>query len=329
MILPIYSSAKYFVGRVTRREPRPLRGTPSRFLQSAIPIAILAVYCGGLVAQRSSNGTDSSSFNNLRQVYASVALAPDEEHYGDLEAEALYRMDSSSSPNEEGIAAQGPPKDTPDTRAQPKPVEDERAPQTKRILGFIPNFRAISTDEKLPPQSVKEKFVTATQDSFDYSSIGIPALLAAYSLGTNATPEFGHGGAGYARYLWHAAVDQTSENYMVEFVVPVLTREDTRYYTLGRGGFTKRAWYAASRVLITRSDAGSEVLNLSEIVGAGGSAGLSTLYYPARERSFGNTGKQWGLDLGIDALADVAKEFWPDINHRLSRSKKSAAVAPQ
>jgi len=212
-------------------------------------------------------------------------------------------------------ALQVPPKGAADAKAPPNAAQSERAPQTKRILGIVPNFRAITTDENLPPQSVKEKFVTASEDSFDYSSIVIPAVLAGYSLSTNATPEFGHGGVGYGRYLWHATVDQTSENYMVEFFVPVATHEDTRYYTLARGGFIKRAAYSLSRTVITRSDSGKEVFNLSEVVGAGASAGLSSLYYPSRERSLGNTGSEWGLDVGVDALADLAKEFWPDINH--------------
>jgi hypothetical protein len=222
--------------------------------------------------------------------------------------------------------------DTPDpqnAKADPQNAKDERAPQTKRILGIIPNFRATSTDEKLPPQSVKDKFVTATEDSFDYSSIFIPALLAGYSLETNATPEFGHGGLGYARYLWHSAVDQTSENYLVEFVVPVVTREDTRYYTLGRGGFMKRAGYALSRAVVTRSDSDKRVFNFSEVVGSGASAGLSSLYYPSRERSLGNTGKEWGLDVGVDAASFVAKEFWPDINHWLFHGAKPSAAAHQ
>ena len=201
--------------------------------------------------------------------------------------------------------------------AQQNPSASDRAPQTRRILGIIPNFRAISTDEKLPPQTAKDKFITASQDSFDYSSIFIPLLIAGYSLETNADPEFGHGGVAFGRYLWHAAVDQTSENYMVEFVVPVVTHEDTRYYTLGRGTFLKRAGYALSRAVVTRSDSGKEVFNISEVVGAGASAGLSSLYYPTRQRSFGNTGEEWGLDVGIDAASFVAKEFWPNINHWL------------
>jgi len=236
--------------------------------------------------------------------------------------------DDPASSDSAGLDAfQVPPKDAQNAKAGPNAAQSDRAPQTKRILGIIPNFRAISTDEKLPPQSVKEKFITASEDSFDYSSIVIPALLAGYSLGTNATPEFGHGGVGYGRYLWHAAVDQTSENYMVEFFVPVATHEDTRYYTMGRGGFMKRAGYSLSRVIITRSDSGREVFNLSEVVGAGASAGLSSLYYPSQERSLGNTGKEWGLDVGIDAAADVVKEFWPDINHWLFHATKPTSPA--
>jgi len=137
-----------------------------------------------------------------------------------------------------------------------------------------------------------------------------------------AYPEFHQGAAGYARYFWHSAVDQTSENYMVEFFVPVLTREDTRFYTLGRGGFLKQTGYALSRAVITRTDSGRETLNLGEVVGAGASAGLSTLYYPSRERSLGNTGTEWGLDVGIDALSFMGREFWPDINRRLFHGKE-------
>jgi len=213
-------------------------------------------------------------------------------------------------------------KSVPDAPAPQNAPDDPRAPQTKRILGIIPNFRAVSTDEKLPAQSAKDKFITATEDSFDYSSIFIPATLAGYSMEENATPEFHQGAAGYARYFWHAAVDQTSENYMVEFVVPAITHEDTRFYTLGKGGFLKRTGYALSRAVITRSDSGAEVFNVSEVVGAGAASGLSSLYYPSRERSFANTGTEWGVDVGIDAASFVFKEFWPDINHSIFHADK-------
>ncbi len=197
-----------------------------------------------------------------------------------------------------------------------------RAPQTKRIFGLIPNFRAVSTDEKLPPQTVKDKFTTTTQESFDYSSIVIPAVISAYSLGLNSDPEFGSGGVGYGRYLWHSVVDQTSENYWVGFILPVLTHEDTRYYTLGRGSNWKRTKYAVTRVLVTRSDSGKEVFNISEVGGAAIAAAVSNAYYPSPERTFGNTAKQIGTNVGVDGIALLFKEFWPDVNQALFHGTK-------
>jgi DNA-binding PucR family transcriptional regulator len=213
-------------------------------------------------------------------------------------------------------AAQQPNAPTPQASST---ATSDQPQQTNRILGIVPNFRAVSTTEKLPPQPVKEKFITATKDSFDYSSIVIPVALAGYNLGTNQTPEFGSGGAGYGRYLWHSALDQTSENYFVEFIVPAITRQDTRFYTLRDGGFWKKTGYAVTRVVITRADGGHETFNTSEVLGSGMASALSNAYYPSRERTFSNTGRQWGLDIGIDALSFVVKEFWPDINHAMHK----------
>ncbi len=198
----------------------------------------------------------------------------------------------------------------------------EEGQQTKRILGIFPNFRAVSANVHLPPQTVKDKFITATHDSFDYSSILIPAAVAGYDQLENNTPEFHQGAAGYGRYFWHSFVDQTSENYFVEFIVPTITHEDTRYYTLGSGGFLKRAGYSLSRAVITRNDEGHDTFNVSEVVGAGAAAGVSTLYYPQAQRSFGNTAGQWGQNIGIDAVTFLAHEFWPDVNHALFHGQK-------
>ncbi len=210
------------------------------------------------------------------------------------------------------------------TTAQPSGPE-HTDPQTKRILGIIPNFRAVSANMHLPPQSVKEKFITASQDSFDYSSIVLPAVLAGFDQARNNTPEFRQGGVGYGRYLWHSVVDQTSENYFVEFIVPAIAHEDTRYYTLGHGGFVKRASYSLSRVVVTRNDAGKDVFNSGEVLGAGMAAALSNAYYPSAERSFSNSAQQWGTSIGIDAFTFVFKEFWPDINHKLFHGSKPMA----
>jgi hypothetical protein len=230
---------------------------------------------------------------------------------------------SSSSNSDAALSIEFP--DAPETAHSPAstsaPASDEGR-QTKRILGIIPNFRSVSANVHLPPQTVEEKFITATHDSFDYSSIFLPAIVAAYSQATNATPEFHQGAAGYGRYFWHTYLDQTSENYFVEFIVPVITHEDTRYYTLGNGGFWKRTGYSLSRAVVTRNDAGHNTFNISEVVGAGAAAGVSNLYYPSGERTFNDTASRWGLNVGIDAATFCFHEFWPDVNHALFHDKK-------
>jgi hypothetical protein len=194
--------------------------------------------------------------------------------------------------------------------------------QTKRILGIVPNFQSVSVNTKLPRETVKEKFMDATDDSFDYSAFIFAGALAGISQVSNSVPEFHQGAAGYARYYWHTFADQTDENYMVEFVFPTVLHQDGRYYTLGHGGFAKRLAYSFSRVLITRTDSGSETINASEILGAGAASGISNLYYPEQERTWTKTGQRWLMNVSLDGATFVLREFWPDINSALSHKKQ-------
>lgn len=98
-------------------------------------------------------------------------------------------------------------------------------------------------------------------------------------------------------------------------------RQDSRYYTLGRGDILKRTGYAFSRVLVTRTDAGNATFNASEIVGAGAASGISDLYYPARERTWTKTGQRWLVNCSLDGATFVFKEFWPDLNNRFFHQK--------
>jgi hypothetical protein len=108
---------------------------------------------------------------------------------------------------------------------------------------------------------------------------------------------------------------------MVQFVFPVITHQDPRYYRLGEGGFWRRTGYALSRAVVTRDDAGNNVFNSSELGGSAASAGLSDLYYPARERTLSRTMGRWGLNFGFDALGYVGREFWPDVERKLLRGR--------
>jgi hypothetical protein len=193
--------------------------------------------------------------------------------------------------------------------------------QTKRILYVVPNFRAVSADEHLPPQSVKEKFKTAMLDSLDYSSFIFVGAQAGVGQATNSYPEFGQGAKGYGRYYWHTLADAINENTWVEFIIPSVLHQDTRYYTLGKGEFGKRVGYAFSRIVITRTDSGHKDFNYSEVLGAGAFSGVANLYYPSGERTITKTYQRWITNLCIDGGVFVFKEVWPDINNAVFHQK--------
>jgi len=203
----------------------------------------------------------------------------------------------------------------------PNNPDDQYGKQPKRILGIIPNYRAVSANTQLPPQSFKNNLWLATQDTFDYSDFIFVGGLAGIAMAGKSQPSFGQGGEGYGRYYWHVFLDGGIENYMTEAIVPAATREDPRYYTLGKGGFVKRAGYAAGRLFITRTNAGKGTFNLSEIVGAGAAAGIGNVYYPAESNPFVKTYQRWGTQVGLDGVFNILKEFWPDIDHAVFHGK--------
>ena len=107
--------------------------------------------------------------------------------------------------------------------------------QTNRIMGVVPNFGAVSANTQLPPLTTKGKFWLATEDSFDYSSFIWTGILSGQEFALKNYPEFGQGAAGYGRYYWHTFVDGVSGTYFTEAIIPWITHEDPRYYTMGHG----------------------------------------------------------------------------------------------
>jgi hypothetical protein len=200
--------------------------------------------------------------------------------------------------------------------------DDSRGQQTKRMLWVIPNFGAVNADTQLPPLSTREKFVLAAQDSVvDYSSYTWAGILAGQAMLLNSDPELGRGVKGYGRYYWRTFTDGVSGTFFTEAIVPAITHEDPRYYTVGQGRFFRRTAYAISRAFVTKTDSGSTTFNWSEVAGNGLEAGLSNAYYPPQERGLNQTALNWGTQMESAVLNHVFQEFWPDIRKNLFRQK--------
>jgi hypothetical protein len=201
------------------------------------------------------------------------------------------------------------------------PAQHAPPPEPKRILGVMPNYRAVSAGVIPPPPKPREAFMVATSNSFDYSAfvfVGITSLLAE---GTNAHPQLGKGPGGFWAYYWRGFLDKTDGNYMVDFAFPTVFHQDERYYAMGRGDFVKRSVYAATRIFITPDYHGKNGFNTSEILGRGVSQAISLAYYPSQTQTAGGFTEKFAYALGRDALTNVFREVWPDVSAHLSHRR--------
>lgn len=191
--------------------------------------------------------------------------------------------------------------------------------QPKRILGIMPNYRAVSAGAIPPPPTAKEAFKTATENSFDYSSFAFVALTSLIAKGEDDHPDLGKGLPGYWAYTWRGFVDKTDGDYWVIFALPTVFHEDERFYAKGEGRKFNRAIYAASRVLITPDYEGRNTVNASELLGRGIGQGISLTYYPSGDRTVGDFAAKYGYAVMRDAATNVFREFWPDIAAHLPK----------
>jgi hypothetical protein len=195
----------------------------------------------------------------------------------------------------------------------------ESSREETHILGIVPDYDTVRNSAGvIQPISARTKFWLATEDVFDPFSFVITGIYAGVSQWTHQYPQFGMGAAGYSKRYAGAFADGAIGNYMTEGLLPAAFHQDPRFFRMGpSGGFWKRVGYSATRVIVTRSDAGTRQFNFSEIAGNGLAAGISAAYYPAAYRNPHAVLDKWALDVGSDAGFNILKEFWPDMRHKI------------
>jgi len=290
-------------------------------------LALAAILAAASQAQEAASEREQSRAGTAPSVLNDVSLMADV---------AMSDISQSQASQNQVPQNQVPPRKDTTTDGQsslpdaPKPTvssstssnpDEEYGKQNKRILWVIPNYRAVSANTHLPPLNFKSELWLATQDTFDYSDFILVGALAGIDMAGKSQPTFGQGAEGFGKYYWHVFVDGAVENYMTEAIVPVVTKEDPRYYTMGKGGLFKRSGYAVSRLFITRTNSGTSTFNLSEVVGAGAAAGIGNAYYPAQNNQWVKTYQRWGTQVGLDGVFNMLKEFWPDVNKAIFGGK--------
>ena len=196
------------------------------------------------------------------------------------------------------------PKIAADQPILPKADKDADDEVPKRIFWIIPNF------------------MTANDQPENYSAHFGNLLQASISQAANAIPHYGQGwGAFGKRYLAQEG-DQFTGSMLIYGVLPNMLHQDPRYFRKGRGSKWSRIAYAASRVVIARTDSGKPTFNPSTVFGQLGQASISMLYYPKQDREISGILTGWGINQGYNIGWNQLKEWTPDLGAFLKRHGK-------
>jgi hypothetical protein len=221
--------------------------------------------------------------------------------------------------------SQTPPPTTPPQQQAPAAAQPQgQNPVPKkddRMFYVMPNYLTVQNETQVKPLTVGQKFKITAEGTFDPYEFVVVGILAGIRQADNSSPGFGQGAAGYGKRYAAGFADQAIGNIMVGGVFPSILKTDPRYFQLGKGGFGHRFGYALSRIAVARKDSGGHTFNFSEFLGNGTATAISTLYYPAQDRSASSSLSNWGTQLAVDALGNELKEFWPDIHRKLSKKQ--------
>ena len=251
---------------------------------------------------------------------------------------------NASSPDQQPSSPSKKEQRKDQSQATGKPVEasgtNKPAPSgtsNDRLFYALPNFLSLENTGNIPPLTTKQKFAVVARGSFDYIEYPWYALLSGINQAQDSEPAYGQGWKGYGKRYVTSFADGTIENFITSAVLPSILHQDPRFFQSEKGGFTRKAGYAVSRVFVTRTDSGGSQFNYSEVVGSALSASISTFSYHPRstilsspsgprfipsDRTLGNAASVWGSQVGFDTITIVVKEFWPDIHRKLSHKSK-------
>ena len=232
-----------------------------------------------------------------------------------------------------GLAACLEAQEKPDA---PAPQPGVVAPQTKKtsvsdeifkktpvelFLGFKPNLAPFEIPDNAPPLRAGQKYAFAFHEMEDFKAHLGNVFQAAFSQAFDAQPHYGQGWGPYAQRYGAAEADQVTSCFFIYGFFPHLLKTDPRYFRKKQGSVWSRMNYAASRTLITKKDSGGLTFNAPQVVGQLFQSGISTAYYPQRDRDPGQVFQSWGLSLLFNSGYNIASEFYPDVWRKVFRRK--------
>ncbi len=240
-----------------------------------------------------------------------------------LELSSGDREQSSSSVSQQAAPQTKVPLTEEERR---KEAEEQLQIELHQLMaGVVPNFNAVLGGNALP-LSPGQKMRAAFRSAIDPYQFGLAFITAGYGQATDShssvDPDGTHHGypqgwGGFGMRMGANYLDQFDGTIIGNGILPVLLRQDARYFRMGTGSFKKRFFYSLSTTVVCRGDSGHLQPNISNVLGNLVSGGLSNFYYPRAER-----GAILTIEQGFEVTAEgsfgaLLIEFYPDIRKHI------------
>ena len=207
-------------------------------------------------------------------------------------------------------------------------LEKETGTINDRILTVMPNYGTVENADSLPPISTGQKYRLAAAGVFDYFTFPFNGVLAAVAQANNNPKSWGQGWEAYGKRYGSSFADNGIGTFMTTAVFPSLLHEDPRYYQLGQGSVSHRAYYSVSRLFVCRTDSGHKRFNYSESIGNAVAAGISNVYHAPEDRTLSSNLTTYAMLDMWDGLSNLMKEFWPDVHRKMLQHKHKPETTP-
>lgn len=166
------------------------------------------------------------------------------------------------------------------------------------------------------PFSTGDKITFAFRQEVSPFTMLSRVVSATWSQAIDSAPHYGQGWEPYGQRVGAAFARGAVQDLATYAVFDPIFRDDPRYYVLGRQHkLINRAIYAATRIIITRTDSGHNTVNAPLLLGYAAAAGANMAYYPERDRNFHDAATGYAGSLGGGALGMEVSEFLPDVLH--------------
>jgi len=234
-----------------------------------------------------------------------------------------------SSQSSSSAQAPAPDADA-DKQKRAQAEEQLKAQEKQRVMGVMATFNTTQNQNALP-LSPGQKFRLFFRSETDPWPFMLAAVVSGIGQADDSYPEWHQGLKGYGRRFAGAYSDAFIGNFFGNAVLPVLLKEDPRYYQKGTGSAKKRFLWAAASTVWCKRDNGRWGPNYANVGGNLIGSAIARIYYPASERTVSDTITD-GLTVSAEGIvgAEVI-EFWPDMvrHHNRKKAEKLAREAAQ